>query len=256
MPEARRIVRAAVSIRRGSAARVASIVRRPDSRPTRAAPSRGRHRDCARSAAKARADRATPCAVGTAVGRGTFGPMLNPRILVAALAVLGLTVATVDDADARRRPRKAKKFQANKTFGIGLLLGNPTALSGKYFYSGNKAFDFGIGAVRYYRGRDGLHLHADHLWHPVSLASTESFELPLYLGIGFRLFDFDDRHDGVDYDDALALGVRAPLGIAFDFNEVPIDVFVEVAFVVDFVRNYRDTYGVDLNGGVGFRYWF
>lgn len=172
--------------------------------------------------------------------------------------MLGTTVVAVDDAEARRRPKKQKKFQANKTFGLGILIGDPTALSGKYFYDSSKAFDFGVGAVRYWRGRDGLHLHADHLWHPVSLVSAEAFELPLYLGVGLRLFSFDERYDGEDYDDALALGVRVPFGIAFDFNETPIDIFIEIAPVVDvFVRDYRDdSLYFDVQGGIGIRYWF
>jgi hypothetical protein len=55
------------------------------------------------------------------------------------------------------------------------------------------------------------------------------------------------------------LGVRAPLGIAFDFNNVPLDAFVELALVIDFLVD--DYYGGDdvdgdLNAAIGLRYWF
>lgn len=170
-------------------------------------------------------------------------------------SVLALAVVA-DSADARPRPgrSRAKRFEANKGLGLGIMLGAPTGFSGKYFYAGDKAFDFGIGAMRYYRGRDGLHLHFDHLWHPLSIASTPSFELPLYLGIGARLFDFDDN-DGNDFH-GTAIGIRGPVGIAFDFNNVPLDIFFELALVMDFINYDNDSdVDVDVNGAIGLRYY-
>ena len=178
--------------------------------------------------------------------------MTIARPLGLALAVALAATAVSPDAEARPRARRAKKFEANKTFGLGLMLGAPTAIAGKYYYASDKAFDFGVGAMRYYRHRDGLHLHVDHLWHPVSLVSTASFELPLYLGLGLRIFDFDDNAN----DDGVAIGVRAPIGIAFDFNTAPIDIFIELALVADFFVDYGDRYDGDVNGAVGFRYYF
>jgi MFS superfamily sulfate permease-like transporter len=58
-----------------------------------------------------------------------------------------------------------------------------------------------------------------------------------------------------------AIGARIPFGIAFDFNNVPLDIFIQLVPVLDFVRgNYYDRYrdrthfGIDLS--VGIRYWF
>ena len=175
--------------------------------------------------------------------------MTIARPLGLALAVALAATAVAPDAEARPRARRAKKFEANKTFGLGLMLGAPTAIAGKYYYASDKAFDFGVGAMRYYRHRDGLHLHVDHLWHPVSLASNRDFELPLYFGLGARVFDFDGG--------GTALGLRVPLGIAFDFNKVPLDVFLEFALVVDTYLDYAgDTRYADFNGALGIRYWF
>ncbi len=180
--------------------------------------------------------------------------MPNLRSLVAASIALAVTVSFVGDADARRRARRAKKFESNKTFGLGIMVGAPTAISGKYFYASDKAFDFGVGVVRRWRHRDGLHLHADHLWHPVSLASNPSFELPLYIGVGFRLFNYD-RYDG-PYDDATAIGVRVPIGIAFDLNNIPMDIFFELALVADILLDDGDDYDGDLHGAIGARFYF
>ncbi len=176
------------------------------------------------------------------------------------LAVLALTftfAAVADDAEARPRPKQGKSFEANKTFGLGLELGAPSGLTGKYFLSQDRALQFGVGTIYHWRERDGLNLYLDYLFHPVSLASNPAFELPLYFGIGGRLWDVDDYSRNDRYNDTFALGLHVPVGIAFDFNNVPLDIFIQLAFVLDFYTGdyYRDVYG-DINGSVGVRYWF
>ncbi len=177
-------------------------------------------------------------------------------MLCASVVALG---ALAEAADARPRPAgrtKARRFEANKGFGLGLMLGAPSGLSGKYYYAADKAFDFGLGAIGYYRGRDGLHIHFDHLWHPLSFASTPAFELPLYIGVGARLFNFDDDRVEDEFD-GTAVGVRVPVGVAFDFNNQPLDIFIEFVPVLDFI-NYRndDDVDFDINVAVGIRYFF
>jgi hypothetical protein len=175
------------------------------------------------------------------------------RCALAAFAALLVTSFAVPDAAARPRPAgRASKFTANKTIGLGLMLGAPSGLSGKYFVGPSTAIDVGVGVLRYYRDRrSNFHIHGDFLWHPVSLAKTEPFELPLYLGVGARFWDFDD-----DNDDGLGFGVRAPIGISFDFNNVPLDAFFEVALVIDFFWNYGRRAAGDINGAIGVRYYF
>ena len=180
---------------------------------------------------------------------------MNRTCLFVTLVAIAC-VSNATDADARPRPTgHAKRFEANKTFGLGLELGAPFGLNGKYFYSSDKAFDFGVGDIDYYYGnRYGLHIYGDHLWHPASLASTEPFELPFYIGVGLRLWDFNEN--GPNGQSAFALGVRVPIGIAFDFNDVPLDVFVELTPVLDFAFNYRENAFFGIDGSVGIRYWF
>jgi hypothetical protein len=199
------------------------------------------------------------------------------RALWIAALVIGISaaVSTVAPSSAEARPRPTSmtsksNFEANKTFGLGLMLGAPTSLSGKYFVGRSTAIDFGIGTIYDYRDRRGLHLHADFLWHPVSLASPDAFELPLYFGIGGRFFDGDRCYRYVDqrgnyycdyyYRDYTALGLRAPVGLSFDFNRVPLDIFAEIALVLDFLVDHDSRYddGVygDLNGAIGIRYYF
>jgi hypothetical protein len=193
-----------------------------------------------------------------------------PLVLVFTLGVVAAEAAVEPSlADARPRPAarsRTSSFEANKTFGLGIMLGAPTGLSGKYFLSSDTALDFGIGTIYGYRHRRGIHLHVDYLWHPLSLASVDAFELPLYFGIGGRLLHGDRcyRYErgfcDYYYRDYTALGVRGPIGIAFDFNNVPIDIFAELALVLDFLVDRDDRYDnaiyLDLNGAVGFRYYF
>jgi hypothetical protein len=175
------------------------------------------------------------------------------------LATLGLALFTATAADARPRPGGhlgGRRFEANKTFGLGLELGEPTGIVGKYFFSADHAIDFGVGDIYNYSSRYGLHIYADYLFHPVTLATTEDFELPFYIGVGGRFWDFEDRSTN-PRDTAFAVGVRVPVGIAMDFNTVPLDIFLQVVPVLDFYSGYAaHSVYLDFDVSLGIRYWF
>jgi len=152
-------------------------------------------------------------------------------------------------------------FEANKTFGLGLELGEPTGLNGKYFVSPKAALDFGVGYIyRNYYYSDGLHLYGDFLFHPTSLVHADAFELPFYIGGGLRYWAFDYCVNGACTSDSSAIGIRIPIGISFDFNNVPLDIFIQVVPTIDFVRgdyyrrNGRNHIAADFS--VGIRFWF
>ncbi|HTL32818.1 MAG TPA: DUF3996 domain-containing protein [Kofleriaceae bacterium] len=184
-----------------------------------------------------------------------------------ALSVLVGLVFIVSPADARPRPHgfdTGKKFEANKTFGLGLELGEPNGINGKYFLSDDNALDFGLGYIyhHYYaRDNDGLNLYADYLWHPLVLTSAEAFELPLYVGVGGHYWDWGDygcdrNGNNCAYYGTAALGLRVPVGLSFDFNNVPLDIFVQLVPTIDFFRHYRDDFGFYIDFSVGIRFWF
>ena len=138
----------------------------------------------------------------------------------------------------------------------------PTGLNGKYFLSDSGAIDFGVGWIyRHYYYGDGMHIYGDYLWHPATLASTQSFELPFYIGAGLRFWDFDYCDRNVCGFGGSAIGIRVPVGISFDFNNAPLDIFIQLIPVLDFVNgDYymrygdREHFGIDLSAGI--RYWF
>jgi hypothetical protein len=180
--------------------------------------------------------------------RGPAGAACVVFVLVLAFLMC------VPESSAQRRPRPrggGTPFAANKTFGIGLMLGEPIGLTAKYYLSDSTALDFAFGEYDRFREDDDLGVHMDFLWHPLSLASAEPFVVPLYFGLGGRVVGDDDGPD----DDDIDLAVRAPVGVALDFNRVPLDVFFELALLIELVNDDSED-DVDLDAAIGVRYYF
>ncbi|HTL34921.1 MAG TPA: hypothetical protein VL326_17450 [Kofleriaceae bacterium] len=155
-------------------------------------------------------------------------------------------------------------FEANKTFGLGLELGEPAGLNGKWFFGPRTALDFGVGYIYrhyYYDRGEGLHLYGDVLFHPVLLTSSPALEIPLYVGPGLRFWDFRYCVGNVCDFHGSAVGIRVPVGISFDFNNVPLDIFIQLVPTIDFLSgdyydrfHDRNHFGIDFS--VGLRFWF
>lgn len=176
------------------------------------------------------------------------------------IVLTALLISTA--AYARPRPAEgggAPAFEANKTFGLGLELGEPTGLQGKWFYTSDKAIDFGIGDIYDYYDYRGLYLYGDHLWHPANLASTQAFELPFYVGVGAALWRWEDYRFAPNITGS-AMGVRVPIGLDFDFNNTPLDIYIQVVpsayLFVDAPMGYDHTGYIIVDGSAGIRYWF
>lgn len=181
---------------------------------------------------------------------------MTRRLLLCAALALGLLVPATASA-AKGRP-----------FGLGIQLGEPTGLSAKLYLDQPFALQMGLGFVDDFDNEDGLYAHLDFIWHPAIITRQPAFTMPFYFGVGGRFlrhhYNFRlDRNDYVDSD--THFGVRVPIGILMDFNRVPIDVFFELALVIDLIRFDEDYYGdvyhyhhdrVGLDGGIGIRYYF
>lgn len=160
-----------------------------------------------------------------------------------ALALSGALAAVAPDAHARRDGR---------TFGLGLILGEPTGLSAELLSGGHTAVDFALG-LESLDDDEEFYFHLDYLVMPVDLSRGGAVAVPLYLGIGGYLFDH-----GADFDVA-DIGVRVPFGLALDFRRAPFQVFGELAVRVLLVTFDHDDAGhdrVDLSGALGFRFFF
>jgi hypothetical protein len=150
-------------------------------------------------------------------------------IIVVLLAVSSASAGTQDD------------------FGVGLILGEPTGLSLKYWIDEDYAID---GAAAWsYSENDSFQLHGDYLFHNYDV--LEADELPVYYGIGARLKFKDSDGRGRNEHDAI-FGIRFPLGVTYLFDDAPVDLFFELVPVLDLSPDVD----LDLNAAVGLRFYF
>lgn len=127
----------------------------------------------------------------------------------------------------------------DRGFGLGIMVGSPTGLSGKLWVSQQNAVDVGLAWSFSHEGY--MHIHGDYLWHfPHAIRSSERFVL--YAGIGGRVGLSDDAR----------IGVRIPGGIGWWPRNVPLDVFLEIAPVLDLAPETD----FDMTGALGARYFF
>lgn len=143
--------------------------------------------------------------------------------------------------------------QEKGLFGVGLIVGEPSGVSVKYYLSDDTAVDgaAGVGLID-----TGFHVHGDFLWHPWVLESQDTFVLPMYLGPGLR-FLLSEAARG--QDDVMHFGVRGVVGALFDFRKIPLDVFLEVAPILEYKLSDNDDesgFGVAINAAAGVRYYF
>ncbi len=134
---------------------------------------------------------------------------------------------------------------AKPDFGVGVILGEPTGLSLKYWLDDEHAVD---GAAAWsFSDHDSFQVHGDYLWHRFDIFDTNELagKMLLYYGLGARLKD-KDKHDRTVF------GFRVPIGITYLFADAPFDVFAEIVPVLDVAP---DT-DVDINAAIGLRFYF
>ena len=128
----------------------------------------------------------------------------------------------------------------DRGFGLGVIMGEPTGVSGKGWISSRSAIDAGLAWS--FRGSGYLDAHMDYLWHFHDLTNTNEQVIP-YLGIGGRITGFRS---------AATAGVRVAGGLSWLPEGAPLDVFIELVPIVDVAPETR----LSANGGVGLRFYF
>lgn len=143
----------------------------------------------------------------------------------AAVAVVVLALAIPATVDAQQR----------SGIGLGMMLGEPTGISAVSWLGGGNALD--LVAAWSFSGESSIYFHADYQFHGF-------VERPLtaFVGVGGALFLRENP----------AIGLRVPLGLTFIFQEVPLDLFFEVAPGMTLIPDTDPFVG----GGVGFRFYF
>ncbi|MEX2574585.1 MAG: hypothetical protein WD317_09820 [Balneolaceae bacterium] len=141
-----------------------------------------------------------------------------------AITISGMMAANVS---AQERPGNTE---------IGIIVGEPTGLSAKFWTGNNRAFDLGLAWS--FSGQGSMHIHSNYLLH----RTLDNPELALYYGIGGRLLMQDDPN----------LGIRIPLGLQYVIPESQLGIFFELAPMFDLVPDTK----FDINGGLGLRFIF
>ena len=131
-------------------------------------------------------------------------------------------------------------YSQNKRIGAGIIVGEPTGLSFKYWLTDNTALDAGLAWS--FVDENAFQIQADYLIHNFSLIKISNGKLPFYFGIGGRLKFSNDA----------TLGVRVPLGLAYIFSDEPIDIFLEIVPILDLLPQTDFT----ISAAIGGRYFF
>jgi hypothetical protein len=167
------------------------------------------------------------------------------RFVLALAVALAMAAPARADTDDDVRGGGADKG----TLGVGIILGEPTGVAAKLYLEDDQAIQAAVGSA-FIGG--GLQLHADYVFHPYILQTRPSFVLPVYVGPGVRLIDYTNGRD----DSSIAIGARVVGGLLFDFQDVPLDAFFEVAGVLEYEFKDGEGAAIKLNAGAGVRYYF
>lgn len=169
-------------------------------------------------------------------------PRPQPLHLLLAASIAALALA-IDPASASAQSRGSR-------FGLGGMVGEPSGLSLKLRLNEALALDMGVGFGAFGPGR--LNVHADFIG-ALNLTERSRAGMDLYFGAGPRLaLGGSSNGRWKDDSDGFWLGVRGAVGLVWEFQRRPLDVFVEVAptlWIIDDVR-------FDVGGAAGARYWF
>ena len=130
--------------------------------------------------------------------------------------------------------------EGSNGWGIGVILGEPTGLSLKFWSSRTTAID--AAAAWSFKGEGKFHLHMDYLFHNYRVFKVKRGKLPLYFGIGGR----------VKFEEETRVGIRIPVGVCYLFRNQPLDVFFEIVPVLDITPETD----FDINASVGIRFFF
>jgi hypothetical protein len=130
--------------------------------------------------------------------------------------------------------------ESKHNVGLGIILGEPTGISFKMWSSQTVGFD--AGAAWSFVNGSFFQIHGDMLFHNFNLFKVDTGKMAFFYGFGAR----------VKFADDTTVSLRVPVGISYEFEKTPIELFLEVAPML----NLTPATEVDIAGGVGFRYYF
>lgn len=137
---------------------------------------------------------------------------------------------------------------ARADVGLGVFVGEPTGIDLKLGLSSRSGLDLLIGWDTYHDNHD----HYGHLTYLITpfVGVGDAILVPLRLGIGGAIYDDGDFNRGTN------VAVRLPAQIGLRFRRTPIEIYGEVALKITFIDENDNNDTVDLDGGMGIRFYF
>jgi hypothetical protein len=132
-------------------------------------------------------------------------------------------------------------------FGVGIMAGEPTGLTFKQWMAHGRAID--LAAAWSFTDYAAVHIHMDYLFHFPGPPEIEVPGLLFHFGLGGRI---KLAEDGDDKDSDNRLGLRIPIGFDYLMARSHLEVFLEVAPIMDLAPETE----LRMNGGIGIRYYF
>ncbi|MCK5133871.1 MAG: hypothetical protein KAR40_17180 [Candidatus Sabulitectum sp.] len=123
--------------------------------------------------------------------------------------------------------------------GLGLILGNPTGISFKYFTSTTRAID---AAAAWSFSDEWMMVHSNYLWHNFGDIEVSKGQLPWYYGLG----------GWIAFGNDVVAGGRLPVGLEYLFANQNIGIFLEVAAGISIIP---DT-DFHVDAAIGARFFF
>ncbi len=139
----------------------------------------------------------------------------------------------------------AKQTTETKTkqrgfFGIGIIIGEPSGITLKYWLDKNSGIDLALAWS--FEKEASLRIHGDYLWHFKDVLNVPHGEFMPYIGGGLL----------INISDKAKIGIRVPFGIEYFLSSIPIEIFLELVPVLNIVP--ATTMGA--NVGLGIRFYF
>lgn len=140
---------------------------------------------------------------------------------------------------------KAEYGPEEKQIGVGVYMGEPMGLTGKFYLAEKTALQ-GVAAWSFFD--EAFTVIGDFVFDVHDLAESNSdYAMPVYVGVGAK---FVAENSNANNDSTF--GLHVPIGIAWQSTDAPIEIAFEIAPGLHLAPESK----FDINGGIAFRYYF
>jgi hypothetical protein len=166
-----------------------------------------------------------------------IGKTMRIQIVTLFILLIGLNVSVTSFAQSPQ----------GKTFGFGIILGEPTGLTFKFWQNPINAVVVDVGSGGFGKPRIG----GDYLWHfdAFNSAMVKLFAGPgaaIGFGSGRSVFWKEGKHIYVRDDNQIGIGVRGVFGVNVIPQNTPLEIFFEIGALIAVIPDFTSTADVAL----------